>query len=111
MQVEGLKVIFDFLWDGIKAGWGLVGPIFDLMVDVIKNGIKGAIDIVINIWKTLWEGIQASWSLLKPIFDFIVDAIKKGIEPLVDPSEWGNSCPDRNFPQVFLHHRKKDYVL
>jgi hypothetical protein len=38
-------------------------------------------------------------------------AIKKGIEPLVDPSEWGNSCPDRNFPQVFLHHRKKDYVL
>jgi hypothetical protein len=38
-------------------------------------------------------------------------AIKKGIDPLVDPSEWGNSCPDRNFPQVFLHHRKKDYVL
>jgi hypothetical protein len=37
-------------------------------------------------------------------------AIKHGIEPLPDPSEWGNQCQDRKFPQMFLHHRRKDYV-
>lgn len=38
-------------------------------------------------------------------------AIKHEISPLVDPSEWGNNCKDRNFPQMFVHHRNKNYKL
>jgi hypothetical protein len=36
-------------------------------------------------------------------------AIKHKIKPLVDPSEWGNKCGIREFPQMFLHHRRKNY--
>jgi hypothetical protein len=38
-------------------------------------------------------------------------SIKYKINPLVDPSEWGNKCGCRGFDQIFLHHRKKDYIL
>jgi hypothetical protein len=54
------------------------------MVDVIKNGIKGAIDIVMFLWNNFWNGIKISWSFLKPIFDLIVDAIKTGIGFAID---------------------------
>lgn len=38
-------------------------------------------------------------------------SIKHKINPLVDPSEWGNKCGCRDFQQLFLHHRKKDYII
>ncbi len=37
-------------------------------------------------------------------------AMKHNIEPLIDPSEWGNNV-DRGFEQLFLHHRKKDFII
>jgi hypothetical protein len=37
-------------------------------------------------------------------------AIKHNISPLVDPSEWGNKCKCRDFPQIFLHHRNRNYT-
>jgi hypothetical protein len=36
-------------------------------------------------------------------------AIKYKIKPIVDPSEWGNACGIREYPQIFLHHRRKNY--
>lgn len=36
-------------------------------------------------------------------------AIKHKINPLIDPSEWGNKCGKRNFPQMFFHHRRKNF--
>jgi len=38
-------------------------------------------------------------------------AIKYDIQPLVDPSEWGNKCKCRNFGQLFLHHRNRNFNL
>ena len=29
----------------------------------------------------------------------------------IDPSEWGNKCDKREFPQLFFHHRNPNFIL
>lgn len=29
----------------------------------------------------------------------------------IDPSEWGNKCGKREFPQLFFHHRNPNFIL
>lgn len=29
----------------------------------------------------------------------------------IDPSEWGNKCAKRKFPQLFFHHRNPNFIL
>ena len=38
-------------------------------------------------------------------------ASKHNIQLLIDPSEWGNECGLRNFPQIFKHHRNSNYII
>lgn len=38
-------------------------------------------------------------------------AIRENVKPLVDPSEWGNTCNCRGFNQLFHHHRNKYFEL
>jgi|APGre2960657404_1045060.scaffolds.fasta_scaffold19714_4 hypothetical protein len=38
-------------------------------------------------------------------------ALKYNINLEIDPSEWGNKCGIRKTPQLFLHHRDRNFIL
>ncbi|MGO1553276.1 MAG: tape measure protein, partial [Micrococcaceae bacterium] len=78
------------VWNGIKtaiaAAWSFISPIFNFIVNFIKNSLiiyfRLLWTVVQIVWKSIQIAIKVAWAIIKVIFNAIVSFVRNVLGPI-----------------------------
>lgn len=81
-----IKPAWDGIWGAIQTAWTYIQPVFNFIVDAIKNFLIIYFQLLWTYIQIVWKGIQiaikAAWEVIKIIFDAIVAFVKNVLAPI-----------------------------
>ena len=80
------------VWNGIKtaiaAAWAFISPIFNFIVNFIKNFLIIYFQLLWTVVQLVWKGIQiaikVAWAIIKVIFNAIVSFVRNVLGPIFE---------------------------